>query len=141
MLLPSIFGEDLFDDFFRDDFFKPLPPVKHVKTHELMKTDIRELENTYELSVELPGVKKEDVKAELKDGYLTVSAETVSESKENSKYVRCERYVGKMQRSFFVGDGLTDKDIKARFRDGILYIDLPKEQPEKIEERKFISIE
>ena len=139
MLLPSVFGENLFDDFM-DDMFRPIEK-RPLPMHNLMKTDIKELENTYELSIELPGIKKEDVTAELKDGYLTITAETKSETEEKGKFVRRERYIGKMTRSYFVGEGLTEEDIHAKFENGVLMIDLPKEAPKKIEEKKYIAIE
>ena len=109
-----------------------------------MCTDVKETENSYELDVELPGVKKEDVKAQLNDGYLTISAETKFDNSDEheGKYIRRERYYGTSSRSFYVGEELTEEDIKAKFEDGILKISVPKKQPEeKIETPKFIQIE
>ncbi len=140
MLMPSIFGENLFDDFM-DDFMmnRGARSVLNV-----MKTDIKETDDSYELKIEMPGYRKEDVKAQLKDGYLTISAETDNSSEEKNeegKYIRRERYTGAVSRSFFVGKDLTEEDIKARFENGILHIALPKEAPKKIEENKYIAIE
>ena len=140
MLMPSIFGENLFDDFM-DDFMinRGARSVQNV-----MKTDIKETDDSYELKIEMPGYRKEDVKAQLKDGYLTISAETDNSSEEKNeegKYIRRERYTGAVSRSFFVGKDLTEEDIKARFENGILHIALPKEAPKKIEENKYIAIE
>ena len=140
MLMPSIFGENLFDDFM-DDFMinRGARSVQNV-----MKTDIKETDDSYELKIEMPGYRKEDVKAQLKDGYLTISAETDNSSEEKNeegKYIRRERYTGAVSRSFFVGKDLTEEDIKARFENGILHIALPKEAPKKIEENKYFAIE
>ena len=140
MLMPSIFGENLFDDFM-DDFMmnRGARSVQNV-----MKTDIKETDNSYELKIEMPGYRKEDVKAQLKNGYLTISAETDNSSEEKNeegKYIRRERYTGAVSRSFFVGKDLTEEDIRARFENGILHIALPKEAPKKIEENKYIAIE
>ena len=110
----------------------------------VMKTDIKETDDSYELKIEMPGYRKEDVKAQLKDGYLTISAETDNSSEEKNeegKYIRRERYTGAVSRSFFVGKDLTEEDIRARFENGILHIALPKEAPKKIEENKYIAIE
>ena len=140
MLMPSIFGENLFDDFM-DDFMinRGARSVQNV-----MKTDIKETDDSYELKIEMPGYRKEDVKAQLKDGYLTISAETDNSSEEKNeegKYIRRERYTGAVSRSFFVGKDLTEEDIRARFENGILHIALPKEAPKKIDDNKYIAIE
>ena len=141
MLLPSIFGDNLFDNFM-DDMF-PVVDRKPVKTMPtIMRTDIKETEDHYELAVELPGFKKEDVKIHLKDGYLNISASTESNDEENDgKYLRRERYTGSMTRSFYVGKDLTEEDVKAKFGNGVLTLSLPKEAPKKIEEPKYICIE
>ena len=146
MLMPSIFGENLFDDFF-DDFVRPTKRVVRYNTPSttIMKTDVKETEGSYELDIDLPGYKKEDVKAELKDGYLTVSAATNTnndQKDENGKYIRRERYYGNCSRSFYVGENITQEDIKARFEDGILKIVVPKKETKPaVEEKKYISIE
>lgn len=133
-MLPSIFGENLFDDFFQDPFdrmsvFSDHNPLygKHAKN--LMKTDVRETEHTYELDVDLPGFKKEEVQLELKDGCLTISAAKgldKDEEGKNDRYLRRERYAGQCSRSFYVGDQVEAKDVSAKFEDGILRITLPK---------------
>ena len=142
MLLPSIFGDNLFDNFM-DDMF-PAPRKGYKQMASIMRTDIRETGDSYVLDVELPGFKKEDVKLQLKDGYLNISASTTTsdeEKDENGKFLRRERYTGAMQRSFYVGEDLTEEDVKAKFEKGVLTLTLPKEQPKKIEEPKFIAIE
>lgn len=142
MLMPSIFGENLLDDFFgyptsRYDF--------HTHTTELMKTDIKDTNQGYEITMNIPGVKKEDVKAELKEGYLTISAVTNSskdEKDEGGRYIRRERYSGSCSRSFYVGEDVTQEDIKARFEDGTLKLMVPKKEAKPaVEEKKYITIE
>lgn len=146
MLMPSIFGENLFDDFF-DDFARPARNVVRYNTPAtyIMKTDIREHDTGFELDIDLPGYKKEDVKAELKDGYLTISAQTQTdndEKAENGKYIRRERYYGTCSRSFYVGKEITQEEIRARFEDGILKVSVPKKQAKPaVEESKYIQIE
>ncbi len=146
MLMPSIFAENLFDDLF-DNFHYPARPQRPAKGPELgvMKTDIKENEGGYDLAVELPGLKKEDMKIELKDGYMTITAESKredGEKDEKGNYIRCERYYGKSSRSFYVGEAVTQEDIKAKYEDGILKISVPKKElkPE-IPEAKYITIE
>ena len=138
MLMPSIFGESLFDDFM--DF-----PFGGMKTNMMMKTDIRDAENSYELDIDMPGFKKEDIKAQLKDGYLTISASTNGNSDEkdkNGRYIRRERYLGSCSRSFYVGEGVKEEDIKAKFEDGILKLSVPKvDAKPQVEEKKYIAIE
>ena len=151
-MLPSIFGENLFDDSLSDffDFGRLMPQVsselygKHARN--LMKTDVKETDAGYELDIDLPGYKKEDVKAELKDGYMTISAEKKSEDGEkdekSGKYLRRERYYGSCSRSFYVGEVVTEEDIKAKFEDGILKISVPKKDPQPaVEQTKTIAIE
>lgn len=146
MLLPSIFGENLFDDFF-SDFARPVRnAVRYSAPAAIaMKTDVRENENSYELDIDLPGYKKEDIQAELKDGYLTINAATNSEKDEkddSGKYLRRERFYGSCSRSFYVGEAVSQEEIKAKFEDGILKISIPKKDavPE-VEEKKYIAIE
>ena len=141
MMMPSIFGRDMFDDFFD-------APFGFRGTHnsgELMRTDIKDSGNGYEITMNMPGVKKEDVKAELKDGYLTVQATTNSsneEKDENSRYIRRERYVGSCRRSFYVGEDITQEDVHAAFENGVLKLTVPKKEPQpKIQESKTILIE
>ncbi len=143
MLMPSIFGEDLFDDFM--DAF-PFGGYRNTSSYgNLMKTDIRDTDQGYELDIDMPGFSKEDIKAELKDGYLTVKAQSSQnrdEKDENGRYIRRERYSGSCQRSFYVGEGITQEDIKARFENGILRLSVPKREalPKK-EENRYIAIE
>ena len=111
-----------------------------------MKTDVREHETGYEIAVDLPGFKKDEIKLELKDGYLTVSAakglEENEKDKKTGKYIRRERYSGSMSRSYFVGEDMKQEDIKAKFEDGVLNICLPKKElQQKVEENHFITIE
>jgi HSP20 family molecular chaperone IbpA len=110
-----------------------------------MKTDIKETDDGFELDIDLPGYKKEDVKAQLKDGYMTISAETSQnndEKDDNGKYIRRERYYGTCSRSFYVGENITEEDIKAKFENGILRISVPKKEAQPaVEENKYISIE
>ncbi len=143
MLLPSIFGDNLFDDFM-DDMFPAQTRKAYRQLPSIMRTDIKETADSYVLDVELPGFKKEDVKLQLKDGYLNITASTQTtdeEKDENGKFLRRERYTGAMERSFYVGEDLTEEDVKARFEKGVLTLTLPKEQPKKIEEPRFIAIE
>ncbi|MCD7995233.1 MAG: Hsp20/alpha crystallin family protein [Clostridia bacterium] len=138
MLMPSIFGENLLDDFFDYSFGSR-------KTFDMMNTDIKDTENGYEITMNMPGVKKEDVKAELKDGYLTIKATTDSSKNEkdsNGTYIRRERYTGSCSRSFYVGDAVTQEDIKAKFEDGTLKMLVPKKEAKPaVEEKKYIAIE
>lgn len=141
-MLPRLFGEDLFDDFFNDDFM--MRPFRSTTQYQpVMKTDVRELDNAYELDMELPGFKKEDIRIDLKNGYLTVSASRNvdnSEKDDNGKYIRQERYVGTTNRSFYVGDIKPD-DIGAKYEDGVLRLTVPKEQPKAVPSGTTIAIE
>ena len=148
-MLPSMFGESLFDDFFDDDFMRfpvwggrnPLYG-KHAKN--LMKTDVRETENTYEVDIDLPGFKKDEVNLKLDQGYLTISASKGLDKDDKDKdgrYIRRERYAGACSRSFYVGDAVTPQDIGAKFEDGILKIHLPKAAPQLPEQPGRIMIE
>ena len=148
MLMPSIFGENLFDDWmdfpFDRNFFEGRDPLygKHAKN--IMKTDVRETDDTYELDIDLPGFKKEEVTAELKNGYMTISAAKGLDKDEKDKegrYIRKERYSGSCSRSFYVGEQISEEDIKARFEDGILKISFPKRDLKKMEENRYIAIE
>ena len=148
MLMPSIFGENLFDDWmdfpFEREFFGRRNPLYGKNEKNLMKTDVKEVENGYEVAMDLPGFKKEDISAKLENGYLTITASKgldKDEKNEDGKYIRRERYSGSCSRSFYVRDGVTEEDIKARFEDGILKLDIPKKDAEKIEQKKYISIE
>ena len=148
-MLPSIFGEDLFDDFFNDPFgmmnvSEGRSPLygKHAKN--LMKTDIRETDTSYELDIDLPGFKKDEVSIDLKDGYLTVSAAKGLDKDEQDKkgrYIRQERYAGTMSRSFYVGEGVKPEDLHAKYEDGILQATVPKEAPKAVPASTYIAIE
>ena len=130
--------DNMFDDMFRDPFFTNSNNTK------LMKTDIQEKDNNYILDMDLPGYEKEDIKAQLKDGYLTITAQknTSNEDKdEEGNYIRRERYCGKCSRSFYVGDSIKEEDIKANFNNGILELTFPKEAEQKAEEMKYITID
>ena len=147
-MLPSIFGENLFDDLFRDDFsmfpaWSGRDPLygKHAK--HMMKTDVRETEDTYEVDMDLPGFKKDEINVDLKNGYLTVSASKgldKDEKDKNGKYIRQERYTAAMSRSFYVGD-VAPEDVKAKFEDGILQISLPKAEKKALPKPTTVSIE
>ena len=110
----------------------------------MMKTDIREHDNGYEVDIDLPGFKKDEINVELENGYLTVSAAKgldKDEQDKKGKYIRRERYAGAMQRSFYVGDTLTQEDIKAKYDNGILSISIPKKDAQAVETKKTIAIE
>jgi HSP20 family molecular chaperone IbpA len=137
----SIFGESLFDDFF-EDFARPMRTAsRYNNSTGIMRTDVKESDTGYELDIDLPGCKKENVKAELKNGYLTINAETSQnndQKDENGKYIRRERYYGTCSRSFYVGEDVQ----QARFEDGILKVTVPKKEAKPvIEESKYIPIE
>ena len=149
-MLPSVFGENLFDDSLSDffGFGRMMPQIsselygKHAKN--LMKTDVRELDGSYELDVDLPGFKKDEVTVDLQDGYLTISAAKAldkDESDQKGKFLRQERCSGSMSRSFYVGDGISEDDIHGKFENGILQLDVPKKEAKAVETRKRISIE
>ena len=144
MLMPSIFGENLFDDWMEFSF----PGIdktlygKHAKN--MMKTDVKETDQGYEVAIDLPGFKKDEIKLELNDGYLTISAEKGLDKDEKDKenrYIRRERYAGSMSRSFYVGESLTEQDIHAKYENGILTLDVPKEDKKAVPEKRYIAIE
>ena len=149
MMMPSIFGERLFDDDWMDfpferEFFGKKNPLygKHAKN--MMKTDVRETENGYEVDIDLPGFKKDEINAKLENGYLTVSASKgldKDEKDKEGKYIRQERYAGAMSRSFYVGEELTQEDIKAKYENGILKLSLPKKEAKAVEQKRYIEIE
>ena len=148
-MLPSIFRDNLFDDMFDfDDFDKEfnrmMRPLYGKHAQNMMKTDVRETDNSYELDIDLPGFKKDEIKVELDNGYLSISAAKgldKVEEKKDGKYIRRERYAGAMNRTFYVGDNLTQQDIQAKFEDGILKISVPKKDVQQIEQNKYIAIE
>ena len=147
MLMPSIFGESLFDDWF-DDFDRQMQHMdrrlygRNAKRE--MKTDVREKEDGYEIDMDLPGFKKDQVELTLENGYLTVTANKGFDKDEKDtkgRMIRQERYAGSMQRSFYVGDNMTEEDVKAHFEDGVLHLNLPKKDARKVPEKKTICIE
>ena len=142
MLFPSVFRNNFFDDF---NDFMDFPTVTRKSTGSLMKSDVKDAGDHFELDMDLPGFKKEDVKIQLKDGVLKVSATTKTENDqkdENGKYIRRERFQGTCERSFYVGEKLTEEDIKAKFLDGVLKVNVPKiEAKPQIEQEKYIAIE
>ena len=155
MLTPSIFGESLFDDWMDDfpfgkEFEKEMFPEKsplygkHAKN--MMKTDVRETDDSYEVDIDLPGFKKDEVNVKLEDGYITISAakglDKDEKDKKTGKYIRQERYAGSMSRSFYVGEDISQDEIKAKYENGILQLTIPKkEEKPAVEEKSYIAIE
>ena len=146
-MLPSIFSENLFDDFFDDDFMR-LPawgrhdPLYGKRGKNLMKTDVRETEDTYEVDIDLPGFKKDEINVDLKEGYLTIQAAKgldKDEQDKKGKYIRQERYAGACSRSFYVGD-IKPEDVSAKYEDGILKISLPKAGKKELPKQSTIAI-
>ena len=148
-MLPSIFRDNLFDDMFDfvdfdKEFNRMMRPLYGKHAQNMMKTDVRETDNSYELDIDLPGFKKDEIKVELDNGYLSISAAKgldKDEEKKDGKYIRRERYAGAMNRTFYVGDNLTQQDIQAKCEDGILKISVPKKDVQQIEQNKYIAIE
>lgn len=150
MLYPSIWNESLFDDLMNFEFprFRDVDDVdqklygKHA--NRVMKTDVHEQDDHYDVDIDLPGFKKDEIKIELDNGYLTVNASKgldKEEKNDKGKLIRQERYSGSMQRSFYVGENVTEEDIKARFEDGVLMLTVPKKDAPKLPEKKTICIE
>lgn len=136
------FGMSLFDDM--NSMFDT-PFFRNAQTAPAMKTDIKEKDGLYLMTMDLPGFDKDNIKIELKDGYLTVTAEQNEEKEENeeekSGYIVRERNYGSCSRSFYVGDHVTENDVKAAYKDGALHLSFPKEAPKEVPERKYIAIE
>ena len=148
MLMPSIFNTNLFDDFFDFPFYDDRAEKKLYGHHaaNLMKTDIQEHDDGYTLEMDLPGFKKEEIQIELNNGYMTISAakglDEDEKDKKSGKYIRRERYTGSCQRSFYVGEDVTEEDIKAEFKHGILKLFVPKKEAKPaVEQKKNVSIE
>lgn len=157
MMTPGIFGENLFDDFFDDIFDFPVPADKAMHKAQkklygrhaanMMKTDVREHNDHFEVDIDLPGFKKDELSLELKDGYLVITAAKRLDKdeieKKNGKFVRRERYAGSMSRSFYVGEDIKEEDIHAKYEGGVLKLDVPKaeENQPQVEEKKYIAIE
>ena len=152
MMMPRIFGENLFDDFMNDFVFPDFTDSaniekalygKHAKN--IMKTDVKDTENGYEVDIDLPGFKKDEITMKLEDGMLTISAAKgldKDEKDKKGKYVRRERYAGAMSRSFYVGEHVAVEDIHPKYENGILSFTVPKKEQKAVEEKnKFIAIE
>ena len=146
--MAGFLGGNLFDDFFDDSFgmMNARSPLYGKHARNLMKTDIKEFDDKYEVEIDLPGFKKDEVQVELRDGYLVVSAEKGldedEQDKKTGKYLRRERYAGSCQRSFYVGKDITEEDIKAQFQHGMLTLFVPKKEAKPVvEEKKNITIE
>ena len=153
MLMPSIFGEDLFDNFMKDFPFFDDNTESNVEKKlygrrgkNLMKTDIKETEGGYELEMDLPGFTKDEIKVSLENGYMTISAakglDKDEQDKKSGRYIRKERYAGSCERSFYVGEDITEEDIKGEFKHGILKLFVPKKEVKPaVEQKKYVSIE
>ena len=150
MLLPRLFGENLLDDWMdfevpmMRDFDKVDRRLYGRRAANIMKTDVHDHDDSYEVDIDLPGFKKDDIKVSLENGYLTVATEkNLEKDKKNhkGKVLRQERYSGSMQRSFYVGDALTEEDVKAKYENGVLRIDLPKKEAKQLPANKTIAIE
>lgn len=145
--VPAIFGEDLFDDWMGRAFsdFADMDKAlygKHAKN--MMKTDVKEKDGTYQVAIELPGFDKSEISVQLENGYLTITASKgldKDEKEKDGKFIRKERYAGAMQRSFYVGEGVQQKDIRAKYENGVLHLEIPKEEPKQVEQDKYIAIE
>ncbi|MBR3473499.1 MAG: Hsp20/alpha crystallin family protein [Oscillospiraceae bacterium] len=147
-MLPSIFGESLFDDWMGFPFRGLESDVDHKlygrHAGKVMKTDLKEHEDGYELLVDLPGFKKDQIELQLQNGYLTITASKGLEEDgkdKKGKIVHQERYVGSMTRSFYIGENVKEEDVKAKFENGVLTLDFPKEKPMNLPERRRIMIE
>ena len=152
MLMPSIFGENLFDDFFTgfpfddSDMHNVEKKLYGKRADRVMKTDIKEMDDGYELEIDLPGFSKDEIKASLENGYLTISAakglDKDEKEKKTGRYIRQERYAGACSRSFYVGGAVTQEAIKGEFKHGILKMFVPKKEAKPaVEENKYIAIE
>ena len=147
-MLPSIFGESIFDDWmdtpFEKEFFGRKNPLygKHAKN--IMKTDVKETDKSYEFDIDLPGFKKDEIKAKLENGYLTVTAQKGLDKDEQNKegqYIRRERYTGSCSRTFYIGDEIDENAVSAKFEDGILKLNVPKMTQPQVDQTKHIAIE
>ena len=153
MLMPSIFGEDMFDDFMRDFPFFDDRDEKRAERKlygrrgkNLMKTDVKETDQGYELEMDLPGFAKDEIRVSLENGYMTISAakglDQDEKEKDSGRYIRRELYAGACQRSFYIGEDITEEDIKGEFKHGILKLFVPKKEAKPtVEQKKFITIE
>ncbi len=146
-MLPTIFNSNLFDDLFSDPFDTMLPVSRELygkHARSLMKTDVRETDSTYELDIDLPGFKKDEIQVQLENGYLTISASKgldKDQKDSEGRYIRRERYAGASSRSFYIGDSVRKEDITAKFEDGILRLSVPKKEHKEIPQTNYIAIE
>lgn len=147
MLLPSIFGENLFDEWMGNafsDFANVDKELYGKHSKNMMKTDVKELDGAYQVAVELPGFDKSEISVELQNGYLTITAAKgldKDEQDKEGKYIRRERYAGSMQRSFYVGESVRQEDVKAKYESGVLKLEVPKQDAKAVEQSRYISIE
>ena len=147
MMLPSIFGENLFDEWMGNAFSGLMNADRELygkRSKNMMKTDVKETDGAYQVAVELPGFDKSEISAELRDGYLTITASKGLDKDEQDKdgrYIRRERYVGAMQRSFYVGGQVRQEDIYAKYENGILKLEVPKQDAKSVEQSRYIAIE
>ena len=157
MMTPSIFGQNLFDDFFDSFFDFPVIDDRAMQKAQkklygrnaanMMKTDVQEHDDHYEVDIDLPGFKKDEISLELNDGYLVINAtkglDKEEKDKKTQKYVRRERYAGSLSRSFFIGEDVKQEDIHAKYESGVLKLSIPKTEAQKpqVEEHKYIAIE
>ena len=142
MLLPSIFGERLLDDWMDFPDIDRKLYGKHAAN--VMKTDVREHDDGYEVDIDLPGFKKDEISLSLENGYLSVNAAKgldKNEKDKKGKLIRQERYAGSMTRSFYVGEAITEQEVKAKFENGVLQLSIPKKEAPKVPEKKLIAIE
>ncbi len=149
LYMPGIFGEDLMDSYFNDldrEFARLEKPLYGHNAKNLMKTDVRELDDSYEVDIELPGFHKDEIRLILENGHLNITAakglDKDEKDKKTGKLIRQERYAGSMSRTFYVGEGITEEDIKARLEHGVLSLQIPKKETKpKLPEKKYIAIE
>ncbi len=144
MMMPSIFGENLFDDWMNFSLPEVEKALYGKREQKSMKTDIKEKGDSYLLEIDLPGYKKDELAVSLENGYLTIQASKnmdKDEKDEDGRYIRRERYAGSVSRSFYVGEGMRQEDICAKYENGILQLTVPKEAPKQVETNKYIAIE
>ncbi len=147
MLLPSIWGENLFDEWMGNAFsnFADIDKELYGKhSKNMMKTDVKETDGAYQMAIELPGFDKSEISAELQNGYLTITASKgldKDEQDDKGRYIRRERYAGAMQRSFYVGANVQQEDIKAKYESGVLMLEVPKQDVKAVEKNRYIAIE
>lgn len=145
MYLPSVFNDDVFDDMLDgfDDLFAVRSPLFGKHARNMMKTDVKDDGDHYEMDIDLPGFNKDEIHAQLQNGYLTISASKKldkDEKNDKGQYIRRERNFGQCARSFYVGSGVTEADVKAKYENGILELEIPKKEPQKVENKKYIAI-